>query len=205
MHHGNNKHSIRYSGLREAGSLQNYLTEISRIPLLTHGEEIALAKRLDACRKRLYRGILATGHGLQAIVTLLHPVCRGTMRVDHVVELPRPGAERKTPHPGILETRRRRAPGLAGREPNRLRPCHGEGPAGPPSPVGIAAADCAMRQGNAPVGRDNHPQATPAADPGGRQADFATARQPQQGSEQDEGQPVHNATARANFKRNCPS
>ena len=48
--------------MREAGSIQSYLIEISRSPLLTHGEEIALAKRLDEARKRLYRGILATGH-----------------------------------------------------------------------------------------------------------------------------------------------
>ena len=80
---------------REAGSLQNYLIEISRVPLLTRGEEIALAKRLDECRKRLYRGILDTGHGLQAIVSLLHPVCHGTMRIDRVVELLSPEASEK--------------------------------------------------------------------------------------------------------------
>ncbi len=79
----------------DAGSLQSYFVEISRIPLLTHGEEIGLAKRLAACRKRLYRGILSTGPGLQAIVALLQPVCQGTVRVDHVVELPRPGVEEK--------------------------------------------------------------------------------------------------------------
>ena len=78
--------------MRDVGSLESYLTEINRIPLLTQGEEIALAKRLDACRKRLYREILATGYGLQAIVTLVHQVCRGTIRVDRVVELPKPGA-----------------------------------------------------------------------------------------------------------------
>ena len=78
--------------MRDIGSLESYLTEINRIPLLTQGDEIALAKRLDACRTRLYRGILATGHGLQAIVSLMHQVCRGTIRVDRVVELPRPGA-----------------------------------------------------------------------------------------------------------------
>jgi len=80
---------------RDVGPLQGYLTEINRIPLLTRDAELALAKRLDEGRKRFYRGILATGHGLQAIVTLLHPVCRGTLRVDRVVELPRPGASEK--------------------------------------------------------------------------------------------------------------
>jgi RNA polymerase primary sigma factor len=74
---------------QDAGSLQHYLIEISRIPLLTRDEEIAIAKRLDKHRKGLYRGILATGHGLQAIVSLLHPVCRGTAQLTHVVELPR--------------------------------------------------------------------------------------------------------------------
>ncbi len=77
---------------RDTGSLQHYLIEISRIPLLTRQEEIAWPNASTSSRKRLYRGILATGHGLQAIVTLLHPVCRGTMRLDRVVELPRPGA-----------------------------------------------------------------------------------------------------------------
>ena len=76
---------------RDAGSVHGYLIEISRIPLATHREEIALAKRVEESRKRLYHGILATGPGLQAIVTLLHSVCRGTMRLDHVVELPRGG------------------------------------------------------------------------------------------------------------------
>jgi len=78
--------------MRDVGSLESYLTDINRIPLLTQGEEIALAKRLDACRKRLYREILATGHGLQAIVTLIHRVCRGTVRVDRVVESAKPCA-----------------------------------------------------------------------------------------------------------------
>jgi len=80
---------------RDVGSLQNYLIEINRIPLLTRDQEIALAKRLDECRRRVYRGILATGHGLQAIVTLLESVCRGTLRVDRIVELPRPGVSEK--------------------------------------------------------------------------------------------------------------
>ncbi len=81
--------------MREAGSIQSYLSQISRGPLLTHGEEIALAKHLDECRKRLYRGILATGPGLQAIAALLQPVCQGDVRVDHVVELARPGASER--------------------------------------------------------------------------------------------------------------
>ncbi len=88
----NNKTAVNK---RDAGSLQSYFVEISRIPLLTHGDETALAKRLAACRKRLYRGILATGHGLQAIVTLLDPVCRGAVRIDRVLELSSPGVEEK--------------------------------------------------------------------------------------------------------------
>jgi RNA polymerase primary sigma factor len=80
---------------QDTGSLQGYLIEISRIPLLTRGEEIGLATRLDASRKRLYREILATGPGLQAIVPLLNPVCKAALRLDCVVELPRPGAEER--------------------------------------------------------------------------------------------------------------
>ena len=161
---------------RDAGSLQSYFIDISRIPLLTPGDEIALAKRLDACRKRLYRGILATGHGLQAILTLLHPVCRGTLRIDHVVELPRPGAQEKhrildylRPTVGMLQE-------LLAENQTDFALAIKKGQPAPPSPLGIAAADCQIRQGGAPVGRDNYPQATLDADPGGCQPDFATAR-----------------------------
>ena len=80
---------------RDVGSIHGYLIEIGRTPMLTRREEIAVANRVDESRKRLYRGILATGHGLLAIVTLLHSVCRGTTRLNHVVDLPRPGASEK--------------------------------------------------------------------------------------------------------------
>ena len=79
----------------DAGSLHSYFVDISRIPLLTHADEIALAKRLDDSRRRLYRGILATGHGLRAVVELLHSVCCGIERIDHIIELPRPGVNEK--------------------------------------------------------------------------------------------------------------
>ena len=80
---------------RDAGSLQTYFIDISRIPLLKPHDELALAKRLNAARARLYRGILATGLGLQAVVTLLHAVCQGSLRVDRVVELSKPGVDEK--------------------------------------------------------------------------------------------------------------
>jgi RNA polymerase primary sigma factor len=79
----------------DAGALQSYLVDISRIPLLTHPEEVALAQRLDAARKRLYQEVLATGHGLQAIVALLQPVCQETLRVDTLIELAKPGVSEK--------------------------------------------------------------------------------------------------------------
>ena len=79
----------------DVGLIQSYLIEIGRTPLLTHCEETALAEHLDECRKRLYRGLLATGHGLQAIVALLLPLCRATARLDHVVKLSRPGADER--------------------------------------------------------------------------------------------------------------
>jgi RNA polymerase primary sigma factor len=79
----------------DVGLIRSYLIEIGRTPLLTHREETVLAEHLDECRKRLYRGLLATGHGLQAIVALLLPLCRATARLDHVVKLSRPGADEK--------------------------------------------------------------------------------------------------------------
>ena len=79
----------------DVGSFQSYFVEISRIPLLTRDGEIALATRLDTYRKQLYRENLATGHGLQAIVTLLDPVCQGNLRIDRVVELAQSGTDEK--------------------------------------------------------------------------------------------------------------
>ena len=114
----------------DTGSVRAYLIEIGRIPLLTRREEIALAKRVDESRKRLYRGILATGHGLQAIVTLLHPVCRGTTRLDHVVELPRPGASERRRILEYLKSAVSVLQGLLAEDQSGLRPCHREGPAG---------------------------------------------------------------------------
>ncbi len=76
----------------DAGSVRIYLTEIGQIPLLTRRDEIALAQRVEVTRRRLYRAILATGHGLQAVVALLDRVCQGAERLDRVVELPKPGA-----------------------------------------------------------------------------------------------------------------
>ena len=80
---------------RNLGLVTGYVTETSGIPLLTRREEIVLAKRVEESPKRLYREILTTGHGLQAIVTLLQPICRGTTRLDHVVELQKRGATEK--------------------------------------------------------------------------------------------------------------
>jgi RNA polymerase primary sigma factor len=80
---------------REVGSVQLYLMQIGRIPLLTRRKEITLAKRVERARQRICRGILATGFGLQAVVALLDRVCRGQTRLDRLVELAKPGAREK--------------------------------------------------------------------------------------------------------------
>ena len=175
--------------MREVGSIQSYLSQISRRPLLTRGDEIALAKRLDECRKRLYRGILATGTGLQAVTALLHPVCRGAVRVDHVVELAKPGANERR---RVLEYVRSAAAllqGLLAENQADFALMTGEG-----QPVQVrrsASRRLLARRAKAArlLEEDYLPPATPAADPGGPQADFATARRPLPGSGPHAGRP----------------
>ncbi len=73
----------------DAGSVRLYLTQIGQIPLLRISEEVALAKRVERSRRRICRGILASGYGLQAAVAMLVEVCQGRMRLDRLVDVPR--------------------------------------------------------------------------------------------------------------------
>lgn len=72
---------------REVGAVRLYLMQIGRIPLLQLAEEIALAKRVERARKRIGRGILASGYGLQAVVALLDDAYQGRVRLDRIVDL----------------------------------------------------------------------------------------------------------------------
>ena len=150
---------------RDLGGIQSYLTQISQIPLLTRGEEIALAERLDEARRRLYRGILGTGHGLQMIVTLLHSICEGVLRVDHVLELPKPGVSEKHRMLEYLRPTLRTLRSMISENQTDFVLARQKG-----QPVRCRRSAsrrllARVRQGFSPPGRDNHPQAIPAADP----------------------------------------
>ncbi len=72
---------------RYPDSVQTYLTQIGKVPLLTREAEVALAKRIEEYRLRYRRSLLSTGYMLQAAVALLEDVRAGRARLHHVVEV----------------------------------------------------------------------------------------------------------------------
>ena len=67
--------------------VQTYLEELGRFPLLSLDEERALAKELDATRRRLGREILTTDFMLRGAAALLGRVCEGRLRLDRTLHV----------------------------------------------------------------------------------------------------------------------
>jgi RNA polymerase primary sigma factor len=72
---------------RQPDSVQTYLTQIGKVPLLTREAEFALAKQIEEHRLRYRHSLLSTGYVLQAAVDLLEDVRSGRARLHHVVEV----------------------------------------------------------------------------------------------------------------------
>jgi len=84
-------------------TIQTYLVEISRIPLLTRREETAIARRVVGSRDRFRRAVLATDYTVRGAVELLEKARAGTIRPDQVLELPGQVSQQKQRKLRLLE------------------------------------------------------------------------------------------------------
>ncbi len=64
-----------------------YLVQISKIPMLSRIEEIAVAKRIEHSRRRFRYSALGTDYILQAAIGLMEKLCQGSLRLDCTVEV----------------------------------------------------------------------------------------------------------------------
>ncbi|HEV3006262.1 MAG TPA: RNA polymerase sigma factor RpoD/SigA [Pirellulales bacterium] len=68
-------------------SVQLYLNQVGRIPLMTAAEEIDTAKVLAVTRKRLRRAVLGTDFMLCSAAALLAKVSEGSLRIDRTLDV----------------------------------------------------------------------------------------------------------------------
>ncbi|MEN6451158.1 MAG: sigma-70 factor domain-containing protein, partial [Thermoguttaceae bacterium] len=66
--------------------VQLYLTQMSGTPLMSRGEEVAAAQRIELSRTHLRRALLSSDYLLQAAAAMLDKVAQGKMRVEAVCE-----------------------------------------------------------------------------------------------------------------------
>ena len=67
--------------------IRMYLSQMSKIPLLSREEEISLAKRIEINRKRFRRELLSCFYALRCTVELLHRVHRGELPFDRTIKV----------------------------------------------------------------------------------------------------------------------
>jgi RNA polymerase primary sigma factor len=64
-----------------------YLAQVGEMPLLSHREEIAAAKRIERARRRFRRGVLSSAYVLHAAMELLEKLHAGKVRPERMVEV----------------------------------------------------------------------------------------------------------------------
>jgi len=76
----------RYDG-SDAESVQSYMRELSRLPLLDREEEIYLARRIEQARRHWDRLVLSNDFVLRQLVEELHLVAQQKRRLDRTFEV----------------------------------------------------------------------------------------------------------------------
>src|SRR5580704_17231277 len=71
----------------EPGSIRTYLMQMGDIPLLTRGEELATAERIDRTRRNLRLAILESDDVLQSALGILDEVLTGRVRLEQAVDV----------------------------------------------------------------------------------------------------------------------
>ena len=64
-----------------------YLRQMGAIPLLNRAQELALARRLEAARRRFRRAALASGHILGRVLQTFEAVQEGRLAIDPVIDV----------------------------------------------------------------------------------------------------------------------
>jgi len=79
----------------ELDSVRMYLSKIGCVSLLTREQEVEIAKRIEAAREGVLRGILSTNAGVNAFVDLPRQIRRGTRTLREVID----GSSNQEPDP----------------------------------------------------------------------------------------------------------
>ncbi|MEM9827729.1 MAG: sigma-70 family RNA polymerase sigma factor [Planctomycetota bacterium] len=74
---------VRYS----EDPIRMYLSQMAEIPLLSRDEEVALAKKIELCRKRFRRTLLESDYALRATTEILHRVHDGELPFDRTIKV----------------------------------------------------------------------------------------------------------------------
>jgi len=67
--------------------IRMYLSQMAEIPLLTRGEEISLAKKIEVTRKRFRRTVIGCNLGMRNTVNTLTTVYKGALPFDRTVKV----------------------------------------------------------------------------------------------------------------------
>ena len=71
----------------EPGSIRTYLMQMGDIPLLTRGEELSTARRIQHARCNLRLAVLANDYVLQTALNILDEVLTGRLRLEQAVDV----------------------------------------------------------------------------------------------------------------------